>query len=74
MSDVATGTDLIWIARGHWEIFIATYLFLGGLIVTAVTIYRCGRTPGDTSPEPWLTSLARTLSCGRPGTDVQQSL
>jgi protein NrfD len=31
MSDVATGTDLIWIARGHWEIFIATYLFLGGL-------------------------------------------
>ncbi|MEF8825268.1 MAG: hypothetical protein V5A34_01680 [Halapricum sp.] len=29
-----------------------------GLIVTAVTIYRC----------------ARTLSCGRPGTDLQRSL
>ncbi|QSG09205.1 NrfD/PsrC family molybdoenzyme membrane anchor subunit [Halapricum desulfuricans] len=31
MSDIATGSDLLWIARGHWEIFIATYLFLGGL-------------------------------------------
>jgi len=25
------GTDLLWLPRGHWEIFIATYLFLGGL-------------------------------------------
>lgn len=31
MTDVATGSDLLWIARGHWEIFITTYLFLGGL-------------------------------------------
>ncbi len=23
--------DLLWLPRGHWEIFIATYLFLGGL-------------------------------------------
>ena len=25
------GTDLLWLPRGHWEMFIATYLFLGGL-------------------------------------------
>jgi len=31
MSDAATASEFVWIARGHWEIFIATYLFLGGL-------------------------------------------
>lgn len=28
---MAPGMDLLWLPRGHWEIFIATYLFLGGL-------------------------------------------
>lgn len=27
----AQGVDLLWIHRGHWEVFIAIYLFLGGL-------------------------------------------
>lgn len=31
MSETAIAPDVFWIARGHWEIFIATYLFLGGL-------------------------------------------
>jgi protein NrfD len=25
------GMDLLWLPRGHWELFIALYLFLGGL-------------------------------------------
>jgi protein NrfD len=25
------GSDLLWLPRGHWEMLIATYLFLGGL-------------------------------------------
>jgi protein NrfD len=26
-----SGAELLWLSRGHWGIFIATYLFLGGL-------------------------------------------